>query len=149
MQRPSGPLGNPRGIGFGILIFIVTIGIYGYYWAFVTFEELKLRRNGQGLGGPLALILMLFVSIAIPFIAGSEVGNMYAEDGKEKPVTGNTGWWILIPIAGAIIWFVKLQGALNRYWESQGAQGQAVAAPAEEPPAAPAEPPASPADEQV
>jgi hypothetical protein len=110
----------------------------------VTFEELKMRRNGQGLGGPLALILMLFVSIAIPFIAGSEVGNMYAEDGMEKPVTGNTGWWILIPIAGAIIWFVKLQGALNRYWESQGG---AVAAPADEQPAAPPpEAPTAPAD---
>jgi hypothetical protein len=25
------------------------------------------------------------------------------------------------PIAGAIIWFVKVQGSLNRYWESKGA----------------------------
>jgi len=76
--------------------------------------------NGQGIGGLIALILM-FVggSIAIPFFAGSEVGNLYAEDGKPKPVTGQTGWWILLPIAGAIVWFVKVQGALNRYWESK------------------------------
>jgi hypothetical protein len=128
----------------------VTFGIYGYYWSYVTFEELKLRRNGQGLGGPLALVLMLFVAIAIPFIGGSEVGNMYAEDGEEKPVTGNTGWWILLPIAGAIVWFVKVQGALNRYWESRGGAPAGEAAPAEEAPAPADEaaPPAAP-DEQA
>jgi len=58
-----------------------------------------------------------------------EVGNMYAEDGREKPVTGKTGFWTLLPIIGAIVWFVKVQGALNRYWESKGAGG-AVAATA-------------------
>ncbi len=117
---PKGPLGNRRGVGFGILIFIITFGIYGYYWSYKTFEELKQHRNGQGVGGVLALILM-FVggSIAIPFFAGSEVGQMYAEDGREKPVTGLTGFWILLPIVGAIVWFVKIQGALNRYWESK------------------------------
>jgi len=110
--RPTGPLGQPRGIGFGILIFIVTFGIYGYYWTYMTFEELKNHRGGQGIGGAIALILM-FVggAIAIPFIAGSELGNMYAEDGQEKPVTGLTGLWILLPIVGAIVWFVKVQRA--------------------------------------
>jgi hypothetical protein len=125
MQRP---LGQPRGVGFGILMTIVTIGIYGYYWSYKTFEELKNYRNGQGIGGALGLILM-FVggSIAIPFIAGSEVGNLFAEDGREKPVTGLTGLWILLPILGAIIWFVKVQGNLNDFWHSKGAGGAAVA----------------------
>jgi len=129
--RPTGPLGQPRGIGFGILIFIVTFGIYGYYWTYMTFEELKNHRGGQGIGGAIALILM-FVggAIAIPFIAGSELGNMYAEDGQEKPVTGLTGLWILLPIVGAIVWFVKVQRALNRYWHSKGVGG-AEAAPAQ------------------
>ncbi len=101
MQKPTGPLGNKRGIGFGILMTIVTLGIYCYWWSYATFEELKNHRNGQGIGGLIALILM-FVggSIAIPFFAGSEVGNLYAEDGQQKPVTGHTGWWILLPIAG-------------------------------------------------
>jgi uncharacterized protein DUF4234 len=127
MQRP---LGQPRGVGFGILMTIVTLGIYGYYWSYKTFEELKNFRNGQGIGGALAIILM-FVggSIAIPFIAGSEVGNLFAEDGREKPVTGVTGLWILLPILGAIIWFVKIQGNLNDFWHSKGAGGAAVATP--------------------
>jgi hypothetical protein len=132
MQKPSGPLGNQRGIGFGILITIVSLGIYCYWWSYATFEELKNHRNGQGIGGLIALILM-FVggAIAIPFFAGSEVGNLYAEDGQPKPVTGHTGWWILLPIAGAIVWFVKVQGALNRYWESKSTPAvEAAPAPA-------------------
>jgi hypothetical protein len=27
----------------------------------------------------------------------------------------------LLPLIGNIVWFVKVQGALNRYWESKGA----------------------------
>jgi hypothetical protein len=37
----TGPLGQPRGIGFGILLFIVTIGFYSWYWVFKTQEEIK------------------------------------------------------------------------------------------------------------
>ena len=122
VQRPSGPLGQPRGIGFGILMSIITLFFYTYYWSYKTFEEMKQHRNGQGIGGAIALVLMLVGgSIAIPFFAGSEVGQMYAEDGREKPVTGQTGFWILRPLIGNIVWFVKVQGALNRYWESKGA----------------------------
>jgi Domain of unknown function (DUF4234) len=116
----DGPLGQPRGIGFGIIIFIITIGIYGLYWSFKTFDELE-QHTMKGIGGGIALIIAIIFGPAIPFLAGSEVGNMYAADGQEKPVTGLTGLWILLPIVGGIVWFVKTQGALNRYWESKGA----------------------------
>jgi paraquat-inducible protein B len=46
---------------------------------------------------------------------------MYARAGREKPVTGWTGLW-LFPFGALIIpifvWFAKVQGSLNRYWES-------------------------------
>jgi Domain of unknown function (DUF4234) len=127
-QPPTGPLGQPRGVAFVVLITIVTLGIYGLYWAFVTFDELS-NHTKTGIGGALALILAIIFYPAIPFLAGSEVGNMYAADGREKPVTGLTGLWILLPLIGWIIWAVKVQGALNRYWESKA--GPAVeAAPA-------------------
>jgi hypothetical protein len=127
-------LGQPRGVGFGILMAIVTLGIYSYYWSFMTFEELKNYRSGRGIGGALSLVLM-FVggAIAIPFIAGSEIGDLFAEDHRDKPVTGLTGLWILLPIVGAIIWFVKAQGSLNDFWHSKGAGGSAVATPEPEP----------------
>jgi hypothetical protein len=56
------------------------------------------------------------------FVIPSEVGNMYKKDGQQPPVTGWTGLWLFpfgIFIIPAIVWFVKVQGALNRYWESK------------------------------
>jgi hypothetical protein len=40
-QQPAGaaPLGQPRGIGFGIFLFIITFTFYGIYWAFKTQER--------------------------------------------------------------------------------------------------------------
>jgi hypothetical protein len=73
----TGPLGQPRGIGFGILLFIITLGFYGWY---------------------------------------------YKKAGREPPVTGWTGLWLFpfgIFLIPAIVWFVKVQGALNQYWESK------------------------------
>jgi hypothetical protein len=49
---------------------------------------------------------------------------MYKKDGQEPPMTGWTGLWLFpgaILIIPAIVWFVKVQGALNRYWTGKGA----------------------------
>ena len=124
----SGPPGQPRGIGFGILLFIVTLGIYGIYWAYKTQEEVK-QLSGIGVGGVIGLVIWILLNPVSWFLIPSEIGNMYKADGREPPFTGWTGLWILLPIVGGIIWFVKVQGALNRYWESKAA----ATAPANEP----------------
>lgn len=124
----SGPLGQPRGIGFCILLFIITLGIYSLYWVYKTQEEVK-KYSGEGLGGVLGLVVWIVVSAVSAFVIPSEVGNLYKRDGKQPPVTGWTGLWLFpgaILIIPAIVWFVKIQGSLNRYWESK-------AAPAPEP----------------
>ena len=125
----TGPLGQPRGIGFAILMAIVTLGIYTLYWVFKTQDEVK-NHSGQGVGGVLGLVIYIVVSIVTWFLVPSEVGKMYAKDGRESPVTGWTGLWLFpfgIFIIPAIVWFVKVQGALNRYWESQPATTGAAA----------------------
>jgi hypothetical protein len=117
----TGPLGQPRGIGFGILMFIVTIFFYGWYWSFKTHEEMK-QHTGEGLGGVLGLVVWILVGFVSAFVIPSEVGKVYAKDGREPPVTGWTGLWLVpgvILIIPAIVWFAKVQGALNRYWESK------------------------------
>jgi hypothetical protein len=119
----SGPLGLPRGIGFGILVYIVTFGIYGWYWAFKTQDELQ-RHTGTGLGGVLGLVIWILITPVSAFVIPSEIGNMYRRDGQEAPVSGWTGLWFFpfgILIIPAIVWFVKVQGALNRYWEGKSA----------------------------
>ena len=120
----TGPLGQPRGVGFGILLVIVTFGFYSWYWVYKTQEEMK-RHTGEGLGGVLALVLSLFVGIVSPFLHSAEVGGLYERTGRPKPVSGVTGLWVfpgIFLLVGPIIWFVKSNGALNAYWRSVGAR---------------------------
>ena len=118
---PRGQPGVTRSIGKCILLAIVTFGIYPVYWSYKTHDEIK-RYSGNGVGGVLGLVIYLVVSPVTYFIAPSEVRYMYEDlDGGTSPVRGKTGLWILLPLVGPIVWFVKVQGALNRYWQSKGA----------------------------
>ena len=119
----TGPVGHRRGILFVLLISLITLGIYTLYWAYKTHEEMK-QHTGDGLGGVLGLVVWIIVSPVSAFVIPSEIGKMYARDGRESPVTGWTGLWLFpfgIFLIPAIVWFVKVQGALNRYWESKSA----------------------------
>ena len=114
------PLGKPRGVWFVAIIGLLTFGLYFLYWAYKTGEELK-QYSGEGLGGVLWLVIWLVAGIVMIFVAPSEVGKLYSREGREPPVTGKTGFWILLPLVGYFVWVVKVQGALNRFWASKGA----------------------------
>ena len=119
----TGPVGHHRGVGFGILLFIVTFGFYGWYWVFKTQEETK-QHTGEGIGGVIGLLIWIVFHPIEAFVIPSEIGNMYRRDGQDKPMTGWTGLWLFpfgLFIVPAIVWFVKVQGALNRYWDSKPA----------------------------
>jgi Domain of unknown function (DUF4234) len=123
MQQP----GNPRGVGFVIVLSIFTLGIYGIYWIIVSFSEIK-RWRGQGVGGFVGFLLSL-IPVAV-FLLPSYVGRMYKEDliaqgqdpvqaARSVPITGWSGFLTLIPFIGGIIWLAKVQGKLNNFWEGQ------------------------------
>jgi Domain of unknown function (DUF4234) len=122
-----------------LLLMLVTLGIYGLYWIYITFAEVRAYR-GKGTSGIVGLLLAL-IPVSI-FLLPSHVGDMYAEAGKTKPVTGMTGLWALIPLVGSIIWLFKVQGRLNEFWAGASqeaptdADSGAEPPPAEEPPAA-------------
>jgi hypothetical protein len=122
MQYGGDPshVGKVRGTGVSILLFIVTFGIYGWFWYYQVHEDMK-RHTGRGIGGVVALILAIFVGFVMPFFTSSEAGNMQETGGRPRTVQGLTGLWILLPLIGGIIWFVKTNGALNDYWRSRGA----------------------------
>ena len=116
-----GPIGETRSIGLSILWFVLTLGIYSFYWVYKTQEEIK-RYSGNGVGGVIGLVIYFLISPITFFIVPSEVRYMYEDlDGGKSPVRGIYGLWFLLPIVGHVIWFVQVQGALNRYWESKGA----------------------------
>lgn len=116
----SGPVGQPRGVAFVIVLSIITFGIYHLYWYYKSFEEMK-RHTGNGIGGILALLIAIVFTPIDWFVMPSEVGSMYRGDGREAPMTGWTGLWMFLPIVGWFVWTIKIQGALNRYWESKAA----------------------------
>jgi len=120
-ERQRGPVGQTRSIGLSILWAVLTLGIYCIVWTYKTQEEIK-RYSGNGVGGVLGLVIYILIAPVTFFIVPSEVRYMYEElDGQRSPVRGTTGLWFLLPLIGAIVWFVKVQGALNRYWQSKGA----------------------------
>ena len=121
----SAPIGKIRSTGTCVLLTIVTLGFYTWYWYYKTHDEMK-RHSGDGIGGPVALILAIFIGIVMPFLTPNEVGKLYERDGKKAPVSAMTGLWYLLLgwlfFIGAIVWFVKTNGALNDYWRSKGAR---------------------------
>ena len=125
----TGPLGQPRGVGFGILMYIITLNFYSWYWVYKTQEEVK-QHTGDGLGGVLGLVVWIIISAVSAFVIPSEIGRMYQKDGQHAPVTGWTGLWLFpgaILIIPAIVWFVKVQNSLNTYWGAKLASGAAAA----------------------
>ena len=119
---PAGarPLGKPRGWVVVILLSIVTLGIYGLVYQYKTFQEMQ-DYSGDGIGGVVGLILAIFLGFVNWFLMPAEVGNLYAAEGQEKPVSGITGLWNLLPLVGTFIWLAKTQNALSRFWEAHGA----------------------------
>jgi hypothetical protein len=125
--RPTGEVGNTRSVGLSILWFVLTLGIYSFFWIYRTFDEMK-RYSGEGLGGPLGLVLYIvcvfigFIAVAIPGVfVSSEVQGLYERDGRKAPHTGLWGLWLLLPIIGNFVWFIPTQRSLNEFWVSKGA----------------------------
>jgi len=119
--QQRGPVGNRRSIGLSILWAVLTIGIYTFIWTYKTQEEIK-RYSRSGVGGVIGLVIYILISPVTFFIVPSEVRYMYEDlDGERSPVRGIYGLWFLLPLIGHIVWFVQVQGALNRYWQSKGA----------------------------
>ena len=80
------------------------------------------QHTGDGLGGVLGLVVWILSASVSAFLIPSEVGNMYKQAGRMPPVQRldrASGCSRSGPIITAFVWFVKIQGALNRYWEEQ------------------------------
>ncbi len=121
LASQRGPVGNTRSTGLFFFIDMVTIVIYTFVWTYKTQEEIK-RYSGNGVGGVVGLVIYILISPVTFFIVPSEIRYMYEDlDGQKSPVRGLTGLWFILPVIGHIVWFVKVQGALNRYWQSKGA----------------------------
>lgn len=123
----TGPVGNTRSVGLSILWAILTLGIYTFFWAYKTYDEVE-RYRGQGLGGAVGLVIYIagvVIGWALVAITGvlvwNEIQSLYEEDGRQSPHSPLWGLWLLLPLAGPFVWFIPTQRALNDFWESKGA----------------------------
>src|SRR3954465_13428589 len=122
--QSTGPIGQVRSTGLTMLLFFVTLGIWGFVYYYQAQEEMR-RHSGRGLGGVLALLISIFFGLVSPFILGNEVGGRYERRGQRPPVTALTALWYfpgMFILVGPFIWFVRTNGALNDYWRSLGAR---------------------------
>ena len=122
--RPLGPVGKVRSTWAVIGLSIITFGIYSLYYYFATHDEMK-QHSGEGVGGAIGLVLAIFTfGLVTPFVLPNEVGNLYARQGRPRPVSATTGLWVLLGsfiLIGPLVWLIKTNGALNAYWRSMGA----------------------------
>jgi hypothetical protein len=121
---PVGPIGKVRGTWAVIGLSLITFGLYSFYYYFAVHDEMK-RHSGEGVGGALGLVLAIFtLGLVTPFVLPNEVGNLYARQGRSRPVSATTGLWVIlgsIIVVGPLVWLIKTNGALNAYWRSMGA----------------------------
>ena len=119
-QEPGRPLGKARSIGLTILLTIVTFGIWTFFWSFWTGEDLKRYRH-DGLGGLVYLLINFILSPVVMFLMADEVAKLYEDAGEEPPITAIWGMWFLLPLIGHLIWYIRIQNALNTFWTLRGA----------------------------
>jgi hypothetical protein len=118
---PDRPLGKARSIGLTILVTIVTLGIWTFFWSYLTAEDLKRYRH-DGLGGVAFALINLVLSPAVMFLMADEVAGLYRDAGEEPPITAVWGFWFLLPLIGNLIWYIRIQNALNTFWTVRGAR---------------------------
>ena len=117
-ERLDGPFYST---GLVILLTVVTCGVWAAIWTYRTKEDLK-RFNGDGLGGVLGVVIYLLLSPVLMFTIPSEIQKAYQRMGRESPVEPLWGLWFLLPLIGNIIWYVRVQQALNDLWIANGAR---------------------------
>lgn len=117
MSQSGEHIGQIRSNGTCILLSIVTLGIYGVYWVYISHEDVKLH-SGEGVGGVVGVVIFVVFGITMLFMLPLEIKKMYEKEGKESPVGPGTAAWILL---FGIPWYVKCQNALNAHWASHGA----------------------------
>ena len=113
------PIGKPRSVGLTILVTILTFGFWTWLWSYWNGEELK-KYQRDGLGGLAYLLFTVFFVPITMFLMANEVERMYTDAGEEPRITTLWGLWFLLPLIGNIIWYVRIQNAINEFWQDRG-----------------------------
>ena len=117
LNPTRGPIGQQRNIKKQVLLSVVTLGLYGVYWAYQSHEDIS-QHMRSGVTGVVGVLIAVFAGFVTLFLLPVEIKKMYEADGQTSPVGPATAFWILL---FGVPWYVKCQSALNQYWGSKGA----------------------------
>jgi hypothetical protein len=116
-----GIVGRRTSPGKQILLTIVTLGIWAIVWVYRQHEDIK-QYSGDGVGGWLGVVIYVVIAPVTPFLLANEVQTkLYERAGERSPVETIIGLWILLPIIGSVVWYLRVQRALNDFWAARGA----------------------------
>ena len=108
---PGGPYSHVkyRNMVVQVLLFIITLGIYGIYWFYVTYKETS-RANGKTEANAFLWTILFLIPIA-SFFAAWKHSMEYAEfvDNKYPGIAIFILWIVFAPV----VWFL-VQSDLNR-----------------------------------
>lgn len=117
VREPGLPAGKTRNAWAVVGLSLITLGIYRIYWEYRSFKDLK-DFTGEGIGGGWGLAWAIVFPIVNSFILPSEVGRIQRGENALDSLSGETGFWVFLPLVGWIVWIVTLQNALNEIWAS-------------------------------
>jgi hypothetical protein len=119
--------GKKRSFGRGILLVIVTLGIYGFYWAYKAYKEVydQERRTDYPVAA-FVLSIIPFINIIgiiwLHSIAGGAVQQARQAKGLPPGVSGGEFLLWLIPgiliLVGPFVAYYKMQTSINEYWDA-------------------------------
>lgn len=76
---PVGFVGMQRNIGTQILLSIVSLGLYGLYWAYMSHEDIR-WHTGEGVAASSGWIWLFAQPVSL-FLLPIEIQQMYEADG--------------------------------------------------------------------
>lgn len=92
-----------------ILLFLITFGLYGFFWFYSSCDELKTVANDEN-AKPVLWTVLIFVPFGV-FYSYFKYAELY-----EKVCTEKINKWViylLILVIGPVVWFL-VQKDLNR-----------------------------------
>lgn len=137
---PERPGGKPRSFGRGLLLTVVTLGIYALYWHYKAYKELE-DAFPDRVDFPLGMYILCYVPYInlltqILFMSNfiSDVNKLrYERDLPRKVTLGSFLAWSILGlfiIVGPFVAYHKLQTSINDIWHEAHRAGHPSAEPA-------------------
>jgi hypothetical protein len=117
VREPGLTVGKVRNPWAVVGLSFITLGIYRIYWEYRSFKDLK-TFTGEGIGAGWGLLWAIIFPIINSFALPSELGRIDRSENKLEAVSGGTGFWVIVPFVGWIVWTIMVQNSLNQVWQS-------------------------------